>query len=206
MIIYTRILEKTKDIGSCFANLTDFAEGLDMDLKMGNQESLLDAGSLLPMDILLPTELPGLYTHLKGVQSLRKELTFTVDLQYQYTNLDEEVQEKQTVIVDKPLVSKLNLHEPRLPRSNSAFSSLDLHSHSLHHSSSFPKGFGPSFPASETSCNVSASTSWSYYSEPGKSVTPSFTGNVNLQVEDDSAELFDSDSPQPLTTTYLMVK
>lgn len=136
--------------------------------------------------------------------SLQKELTFTVYLQYQYTNLDEEVQEKQTVIVGKPLVSKLNLHEPRLPRSNSAFSSLDLHSFS--HSSSFPKGFGSSFPASDTSCNVSASTSWSYYSEPGESVTPSFTGKINLQVEDDSAELFDSDAPQPLTTTYLMVK
>ncbi|KAM9502060.1 mucosa-associated lymphoid tissue lymphoma translocation protein 1 homolog [Salvelinus alpinus] len=118
MIIYTRILEKTKDIVSCFANLTDFAEGLDMDLKMGNQESLLDVGSLLPMDILLPTELPGLYTRLKGVQRLKKELTFTVYLQHRYANLDEEVQEKQTVIVGKPLVSKLNLHEPWLPCSS----------------------------------------------------------------------------------------
>jgi hypothetical protein len=48
-----------------------------MDLKMGNQESLLDAGSLLPMDILLPTELPGLYTHLKGVQRLKVRVQIT---------------------------------------------------------------------------------------------------------------------------------
>lgn len=58
----------------------------------------------------------------------------------------------------------------------------------------------------QTSSIVSASTSWSYYSQPGESVTPSFTGKINLPVEDDSAELFDSDAPPPLTTTYLMVK
>uniref|UniRef100_A0A8C7P355 MALT paracaspase 2 n=1 Tax=Oncorhynchus mykiss TaxID=8022 RepID=A0A8C7P355_ONCMY len=140
MIIYTRILENPKEIASCSAHLTDFTEGLDMDLKMSNQENLLDAGSLLPMEILLPAELPGLYTRLKGLQRLKKELTFTVCLQYKYTNLDEEVHERQTVTVGKPLVSKLNLHEPRLPRSYSASSSFDLHSFS--HSSSFPEESG----------------------------------------------------------------
>uniref|UniRef100_A0A8C7G5L5 MALT paracaspase 2 n=1 Tax=Oncorhynchus kisutch TaxID=8019 RepID=A0A8C7G5L5_ONCKI len=199
MIIYTRILENPKEIASCSAHLTDFTEGLDMDLKMSNQENLLDAGSLLPMEILLPAELPGLYTRLKGLQRLKKELTFTVCLQYKYTNLDEEVHERQTVTVGKPLVSKLNLHEPRLPRSYSASSSFDLHSFS--HSSSFPEGFGPSFPASETSSIGSASTTWSYYSQPGVSATPSSPGKLNLPVEDDSPELFDSDAPQPLTTS-----
>uniref|UniRef100_A0A8C8HID6 MALT paracaspase 2 n=1 Tax=Oncorhynchus tshawytscha TaxID=74940 RepID=A0A8C8HID6_ONCTS len=199
MIIYTRILENPKEIASCSAHLTDFTEGLDMDLKMSNQENLLDAGSLLPMEILLPAELPGLYTRLKGLQRLTKELTFTVCLQYKYTNLDEEVHERQTVTVGKPLVSKLNLHEPRLPRSYSASSSFDLHSFS--HSSSFPEGFGPSFPASETSSIGSASTTWSYYSQPGVSATPSSPGKLNLPVEDDSPELFDSDAPQPLTTS-----
>lgn len=131
--------------------------------------------------------------------SLQKELTFTVCLQYKYTNLDEEVHERQTVTVGKPLVSKLNLHEPRLPRSYSASSSFDLHSFS--HSSSFPEGFGPSFPASETSSIGSASTTWSYYSQPGLSATPSSPGKLNLPVEDDSPELFDSDAPQPLTTS-----
>ncbi|KAM9479916.1 MALT paracaspase 2 isoform 1-T2 [Salvelinus alpinus] len=199
MIIYTRILENPKEIASCSAHLTDFTEGLDMDLKMSNQENLLDAGSLLPMEILLPAELPGLYTRLKGLQRLKKELTFTVCLQYKYTNLDEEVHERQTVTVGKPLVSKLNLHEPRLPRSYSASSSFDLHSFS--HSSSFPEGFGPSFPTSETSSIGSASTTWSYYSQPGVSATPSSPGKLNLPVEDDSPELFDSDTPQPLTTS-----
>uniref|UniRef100_A0A6Q2X3P5 MALT paracaspase 2 n=1 Tax=Esox lucius TaxID=8010 RepID=A0A6Q2X3P5_ESOLU len=195
MIIYTRILEKPKDIESCSAHLTDFTEGLDLDLKMSNQETLLDAGSLLPLEILQPTELPGLYTRLKGLQRLRKELTFTVCLQYQYTNLDEEVQERQTVVVGKPLVSKLNLYEPRLPRSLSASVSFDFHSFSQ--SSSFPEGFGSSFPDTENSSIGSASTTWSYYSlQPGE-----YKGSISIPVEDDSRAVFDSDLPQPLTSS-----
>ncbi|KAJ7993147.1 hypothetical protein DPEC_G00269410 [Dallia pectoralis] len=187
MIIYTRILEKPKDINYCSAHLTDFTE--DLDLKMSNQETLLDAGSLLPLEIIPPTELPSLYTRLKGLQRLKTELTFTVCLQYQYTNLDEEVQERQTVFVGKPLVSKLNLYEPRLSQS---LSSSSFDGHSLNHSSSFPEGFG-----SENSSIGSASTNWSYYAlQPGES-----KGSINLPVEDDSRILFDSNLPQPLTTS-----
>uniref|UniRef100_A0A3B4BKK5 MALT paracaspase 2 n=1 Tax=Pygocentrus nattereri TaxID=42514 RepID=A0A3B4BKK5_PYGNA len=115
MIIYTRILEKPKDITSCSAQLSDFTEGPEIDLKRTNQESLRDAGSLLlTMDDRLPQEQPRLYTRLCALQRLKRELSFTVCLHYQYTNLDEEVLERQTVTVGKPLVSKLNLHEQRL--------------------------------------------------------------------------------------------
>lgn len=124
-------------------------------------------------------------------------------LQYQYSNLDEEVQERQTVTVGKPLVSKLNLYEPRLPRSCSASSSFDLQTFSLPESSSFAEGFGLSSPASETSSIGSASTSWSYYPQSGElsATTSSVTKKVNLPVESECPEVLDSDTPQLLTTS-----
>uniref|UniRef100_A0A673IAM4 Mucosa-associated lymphoid tissue lymphoma translocation protein 1 homolog n=1 Tax=Sinocyclocheilus rhinocerous TaxID=307959 RepID=A0A673IAM4_9TELE len=112
MIIYTRILETPKDIVSCSAQLSDFTEGPEVDLKHSNQESLHEAGSLLlSMDDLLPLEQPRLFTRISALQRLKKELSFTVCLHYKYTNLDEELLEEQRISVGKPLVSKLNLHD-----------------------------------------------------------------------------------------------
>ncbi|KAL7855235.1 hypothetical protein SRHO_G00174250 [Serrasalmus rhombeus] len=158
MIIYTRILEKPKDITSCCAQLSDFTEGPEIDLKRTNQESLRDAGSLLlTMDDRLPQEQPRLYTRLCALQRLKRELSFTVCLHYQYTNLDEEVLERQTVTVGKPLVSKLNLHEQR-PLHASPSSSSDLHT--LPDSSSFAEDLRASLPSLEASLTESAE---SYY-------------------------------------------
>ncbi|XP_051928786.1 MALT paracaspase 2 isoform X4 [Hippocampus zosterae] len=112
MVIYTRILDKPKEIASCSAQLTDFPEDVDIDLKKSNQETLVDAGSLLLIQEQLPSpELPGLYTRICSLQRLK-----------------EEVEERQAVTVGKPLVSKLNLHQPR---TSSASSSLSLDSCTL---------------------------------------------------------------------------
>ncbi|XP_061739213.1 MALT paracaspase 2 isoform X3 [Nerophis ophidion] len=114
MVIYTRILDKPKEIGSCSAQLTDFPEDVDIDLKKSNQETLLEAGSLLMIkEHVSSPHFPTLYTHIQSLQRLKKELTFSLCLHYVYSDMEEEVTEKRAVTVGKPLVSKLNLYEPR---------------------------------------------------------------------------------------------
>ncbi|MBN3317067.1 MALT1 protein, partial [Atractosteus spatula] len=203
MIIYTRVLDKPANIISCSAQLTDFSEDLEVDLKMTNQESPQDAGSLLfTMDSLPATEPACLYTRLSALQRLKRDLTFTVCLHYQYSHMDEEVQERQLVTVGKPLVAKLNLHEPQAPCSSS-FSSSDLQCLSLPESTSFSErldsGSLTSFPASETSSLGSASTCWSYYSHPGDLTEVASPRRVNLPEETLSPEFLDLDGPRPLS-------
>ncbi|CAG07960.1 unnamed protein product, partial [Tetraodon nigroviridis] len=111
MVIYTRILEKPKEISSCSAQLTDFPEDVDVHLKKSNQESLLEAGSLIVNEENPSPEVSSLYTRIRSLQRLKAEFTFTTCLHYNYLHMNEEVQERQTVSVGKPLVSKLNLHE-----------------------------------------------------------------------------------------------
>ncbi|KAK7889751.1 hypothetical protein WMY93_025311 [Mugilogobius chulae] len=113
MVIYTRILQKPENIACCSAQLTDFPVDVEIDLKKSNQETLLEAGSLLLINETLPAEADSRYTRVCGLQRLKNELIFTVCLNYKYSNLDEEIQEKQSVTAGKPLVSKLNLYEPR---------------------------------------------------------------------------------------------
>ncbi|KAM7409975.1 hypothetical protein PAMA_001450 [Pampus argenteus] len=142
MVIYSRILEKPTEIVSCSAQFTDFPEDVDIDLKKSNQETLLEAGSLLLIKENLPSpEVPSLYTRIQGLQRLRRELTFTVCLHYTYSNMDHDVEERQPVTVGKPLVSKLNLHEPRPPRVCSTSSSFSLDSLSVTECSSFAEAF-----------------------------------------------------------------
>ncbi|KAJ3599128.1 hypothetical protein NHX12_033091 [Muraenolepis orangiensis] len=148
--------------------LIDFPEeGVDLDQKKSNQESIFDAGSLLPILESLPSpQIPSLYTRLRSLQRLKTELTFTVCLHYRYSNMDdEEVQETQSITVGKPLVSKLNLHQPRLRRSASD----DLHSFNTPETSLYVEDLGQDgFAASETSSIGSASTTWSYYSQSAR--------------------------------------
>ncbi|XP_071343833.1 MALT paracaspase 2 [Trachinotus anak] len=179
MVIYTRILEKPKEIVSCSAQLTDFPQDVDIDLKKSNQETLLEAGSLLLIKENLPSpEVPSLYTRIRSLQRLRKELTFTVCLHYTYSNMDEEVQERQPVTVGKPLVSKLNLHEPRPPRACSASSSFE--------------GF--------TSVGSSSNTSL-YDAQPGREsfITLTSSRTANIPEETDSSEIFET--PKPLVAS-----
>ncbi|XP_029286277.1 MALT paracaspase 2 isoform X2 [Cottoperca gobio] len=191
MVIYTRILEKPEEIVSCCAQLTDFPGDVDIDLKKSNQDTLLEAGSLLLIKENLPSpEVPSLYTRIRCLQRLRRELTFTICLQYTYSNMDEDVQERQPVTVGKPLVSKLNLYEPRPPRACSASSSSSLDSFNDPECSSFASV-------------GSASNEWSYHAQTGResSSIDSLTSSrrANIPEETDSPELFDA--PQPLVAS-----
>ncbi|XP_060934278.1 MALT paracaspase 2 [Limanda limanda] len=183
MVIYSRILDQPKDIVSCSAQLTDFPLDVDVDLKTTNQETLLEAGSLLLIkDELLSPEVPSLYTRISSLQRLKRELTFTVCLHYTYSNMDDEVQERQSVTVGKPLVSKLNLHEPRPPRACSTSSSFSL----------------DSFNIAEGITSVGASSNtWPYYGRES-STTDSLTSSrsANIPEETDSPEL--CNNPKPL--------
>ncbi|XP_031430989.1 MALT paracaspase 2 [Clupea harengus] len=191
MIIYTRILQQPKDIDHCSAQLSNFSEDLEIDLKHTNQESLEEAGSILfTIDFLPQPEVPKLYTRLKALQRLKKELTFTVCLHYQYSNLEEEVQERQTVSIGKPLVSKLNLHEPTC----SSSSSFDFNSSSLPESAMYTQGLGE--PSETSTASTSAATSWSYYSTPGETPEVPPSNKVNLPEEN-----LDTDECQPYSAT-----
>ncbi|TRZ01192.1 hypothetical protein DNTS_035507 [Danionella cerebrum] len=159
MIIYTRVLETPKDIVCCFAELSDFTEGPEVDLKCSNQGSLREAGSLLlSMNDIQPLEQHRLFTRISALQRLKKELSFAVNLHYKYTNLDEEFLEEQRVTVGKPLVSKLNLHEPRISQSSS-----DPHMSSVFDSASFSESLRASLPDLNFFSIGSSSTSCSFY-------------------------------------------
>ncbi|KAM4547836.1 MALT paracaspase 2 isoform 1-T3 [Odontesthes bonariensis] len=194
MVIYTRILEKPTEIVSCSAQLTDFPEDVDVDLKKSNQQTLLEAGSLLLIkEELSSPEGPSLYTRIRGLQRLTRELTFTVCLHYIYSNMDEEVQERLPVTVGKPLVSKLNLHEPRASRNCSGSSSLSLDSLNSPECSSFAEGF--------TSVG-SASNTWSYSAQTSHKVSLTdfqTSPRTNVPEETECPELFDT--PRPLVAS-----
>ncbi|TKS74564.1 Mucosa-associated lymphoid tissue lymphoma translocation protein 1 [Collichthys lucidus] len=195
MVIYTRILEKPKEIVSCCAQLTDFPEDVDIDLKKSNQETLVEAGSLLLIKENLPSpEVPSLYTRIRGLQRLRTELTFTTCLHYTYSNMDEEVQERKPVTVGKPLVSKLNLHEPRPLRTCSASSSFSLDSFNVPECSSLTEAFASVDSVSNT---------WPYRVQTGRESStpnpPTSSRSANIPEETDCPEL--CDAPQPLVAS-----
>lgn len=103
--------------------------------------------------------------------------------------MDEMVQERQSVTVGQPLVSKLNLHEPRLPPSASA--SLSLDSFNVPECSYFTE---------DIDSVSSTSNTWSYADrEVSTTAFPSSTKGVNIPEETDSPELFDA--PQPLVVS-----
>ncbi|KAF7703087.1 MALT paracaspase 2 isoform X1 [Silurus meridionalis] len=195
MIIYTRILETPADIRTCSAELSDFTEGPEVDLKRTNQASLRDAGSLLlVMDDRLQQEQPRLFTRLCALQRLKNELSFTVCLHFQYDNLDEAVHEQRNVTVGKPLVSKLNLHEPhRLHTSTASFSS-DLQSTSMPLYSSFAQDLQASLP-SFTSASFAESTDACFYTHPGIS-SASDLRRINEPEENISPEFLMSVEPR----------
>uniref|UniRef100_H3B0U4 MALT paracaspase 2 n=1 Tax=Latimeria chalumnae TaxID=7897 RepID=H3B0U4_LATCH len=110
LIIFTRIVETPVEVVRCDARLTDFSEDLDVDLKLTNKENLEETGSILFTFRSFDFSDCCHYTRLNGLQKLKKELAFTVCLQYQYRGMDDYIEERREVNIDKPLVSKLNLH------------------------------------------------------------------------------------------------
>ncbi|XP_037007850.2 mucosa-associated lymphoid tissue lymphoma translocation protein 1 isoform X2 [Artibeus jamaicensis] len=107
MIIYTSIVHKPPDIIMCDAYVTDFPLDLDIDPKDANKGTPEETGSYL-----VSKELPKhcLYTRLSSLQKLKEQLIFTVCLSYQYSGLEDTVEEKQEVNVGKPLIAKLDMH------------------------------------------------------------------------------------------------
>ncbi|XP_029987211.1 MALT paracaspase 2 isoform X2 [Sphaeramia orbicularis] len=177
MVIYTRILEKPPEIDSCSAQLTDFPPDVDIDLKKSNQETLLEAGGLFLIKELSSSEVHSLYTRIRSLQRLRRELTFTVCLHYTYSNIDEEVQERQSITVGKPLVSKLNLHEPRSSHSSSASLASSLNT---------------------LNSGDSASNTWSSYPQTDRG---SLTSSRSANVPEETESPLSYDVPQPLVTS-----
>ncbi|XP_043909950.1 mucosa-associated lymphoid tissue lymphoma translocation protein 1-like [Protopterus annectens] len=110
LIIYTRIVETPPGILWSEARLTDFTENLDIDLKFMNKESPEETGSILFTTASLNISTTCLYTRLCSLQKLKKELIFSICLQYQYKGIDDFIQERQVVNIGRPLVAKLNLH------------------------------------------------------------------------------------------------
>ncbi|XP_038136980.1 MALT paracaspase 2 [Cyprinodon tularosa] len=183
MVIYSRILEKPAEIETCCAQLTDFPQEVDIDLKKSNQETLFEAGCLLLIKEELPSpEAKSLYTRIRGLQRLRTDLTFTVCLHYTYSNMDEEVQEQLPVTVGKPLVSKLNLHESRMSTSGPAYSC-------------------SSFDSAE--CSSLASDTWTSFGQTSTEFSHAdsltLSRSANMPEETDSPGVFNS--PQPLTAS-----
>ncbi|XP_060233140.1 mucosa-associated lymphoid tissue lymphoma translocation protein 1 isoform X3 [Meriones unguiculatus] len=107
MIIYTSIVHKPPEIIMCDAYVTDFPLDLDIDPKHANKGTPEETGSYL-----VSKELPKhcLYTRLSSLQKLKEHLIFTVCLSYQYSGLEDTVEEKQEVNVGKPLIAKLDMH------------------------------------------------------------------------------------------------
>ncbi|XP_075759431.1 mucosa-associated lymphoid tissue lymphoma translocation protein 1-like isoform X3 [Pelodiscus sinensis] len=116
LIIYTRIVETPPEIARCEAKLTNVPEELDVDLKFTNKESPEEMGSSLSLAWSLDFSDCCLYSRLCGLQKLRKELAFTISLQYQYQGLEDFIEESQSVNIGKPLIAKLNLYVSEGPR------------------------------------------------------------------------------------------
>ncbi|XP_021527713.2 mucosa-associated lymphoid tissue lymphoma translocation protein 1 isoform X1 [Aotus nancymaae] len=107
MIIYTSIVYKPPEIIMCDAYVTDFPLDLDIDPKDANKGTPEETGSYL-----VSKDLPKhcLYTRLSSLQKLKEHLVFTVCLSYQYSGLEDTVEDKQEVNVGKPLIAKLDMH------------------------------------------------------------------------------------------------
>ncbi|XP_027598611.1 mucosa-associated lymphoid tissue lymphoma translocation protein 1 isoform X1 [Pipra filicauda] len=107
MLIYTRMVQKPPGMALCRAHVTDFALDLDVDPKLANKGTPEETGSYL-----VSKDLPKhcLYTRLSSLQKLREHLIFTVCLHYEYSGIEDTMDERKEVNVGKPLIAKLGLH------------------------------------------------------------------------------------------------
>ncbi|NXM87326.1 MALT1 protein, partial [Oenanthe oenanthe] len=113
MIIYTQIVKKPPEITACRAHITDFPLDLDVDPKETNKGTPEETGSYL-----VSKDLPKhcLYTRLSALQKLREHLIFTVCLHYEYSGIEDTMDERKEINVGKPLIAKLGLHRGFKPR------------------------------------------------------------------------------------------
>lgn len=144
---------------------------------------------------MLHVNIPSFWFNTFVFFSVQSELSFTVCLHYQYVNLDEEVQERQTVTVGKPLVSKLNLHEPQQLHTSSASLSSDLQSASMPPYSSFAQDLQGSLPSFDANASFAESTESSFYTHAGFS-SASDLKRTNEPEENISPEFLVSEEPR----------
>uniref|UniRef100_U3K595 MALT1 paracaspase n=1 Tax=Ficedula albicollis TaxID=59894 RepID=U3K595_FICAL len=113
MIIYTQIVRKPPEITACRAHITDFPLDLDVDPKETNKGTPEETGSYL-----VSKDLPKhcLYTRLSALQKLREHLIFTVCLHYEYSGMEDTMDERKEINIGKPLIAKLGLHRGFKPR------------------------------------------------------------------------------------------
>uniref|UniRef100_A0A8C5IE92 MALT1 paracaspase n=1 Tax=Junco hyemalis TaxID=40217 RepID=A0A8C5IE92_JUNHY len=113
MIIYTQIIRKPPEITACRAHITDFPLDLDVDPKEANKGTPEETGSYL-----VSKDLPKhcLYTRLSSLQKLREHLIFTVCLHYEYSGIEDTMDERKEINVGKPLIAKLGLHPGFKPK------------------------------------------------------------------------------------------
>ncbi|XP_050184700.1 LOW QUALITY PROTEIN: mucosa-associated lymphoid tissue lymphoma translocation protein 1 [Myiozetetes cayanensis] len=106
LLIYTRIVRKPPEVAACRAHVTDFPPDLDVDPKLANKGTPEETGSYL-----VSKELPKhcLYTRLSSLQKLKENLIFTVCLHYEYSGIEEPMDERKEVNLGKPLIAKLGL-------------------------------------------------------------------------------------------------
>lgn len=100
--------------------------------------------------------------------------------------MNEEIHERQNVTVGKPLVSKLNLHEPRPSGSSSSFLSHD--SFDLVEGSSVTEAF----------ISVGSATNTCLHCVQPVTDLPNSNRSTNSPEETESPQLFDA--PQPLVS------
>uniref|UniRef100_A0A8C5LSF9 MALT1 paracaspase n=1 Tax=Leptobrachium leishanense TaxID=445787 RepID=A0A8C5LSF9_9ANUR len=107
MIIYTRITEKPSEITQCTASITDFPLALYVEPKDTNKCTPEETGSFL-----VSKDLPKhcLYTRISSLQTLKENMILTVYLTYTYQGIDDPLDERKTIDVGKPLISKLDIH------------------------------------------------------------------------------------------------
>lgn len=126
---------------------------------------------------------------------MQSELSFTVCLYYQYVNLDEEVLEQRMVTVGKPLVSKLNLHEPHRLQTSSASFSADFQSANMPQYSSFAQDLQASLPSLDASASFTESTESYFYTHAGFS-SASDQKRINEPEENISPEFLMLEEPR----------
>lgn len=115
-------------------------------------------------------------------------------LHYQFVSLDEEVQEQRSVIVGKPLVSKLNLHEPQQLHTSSASFSANIQSVNMPQYSSFTQDLQASLPSLDASTSFSESTEPYFYTHTGSSA--SNQKRINEPEENTSPEFLMPEEPR----------
>lgn len=103
--------EKEDDL----ANLSERREGINDALRTWNLGKGNESGISLLLVLFLFLPVPAWYCKTQTLMTkpscpFQEHLVFTVCLSYQYSGLEDTIEEKQEVNVGKPLIAKLDIH------------------------------------------------------------------------------------------------